>query len=113
LNNKTDVTRWSENEIDEESTFLPLGDKDSIDKMALYDEVKEVLVAQLAIKPDMVKPDSKVTELGADSLDTIELVAALEEKFGISIPEDDVRQIATVTDIVNLVEQKLRSKASA
>jgi len=81
--------------------------------MALFDDVREVLVTQLAVKSDMVKPDSKVSDdLGADSLDAIELVAALEEKFGISISEDDAKQIATVADVVRLVEQKLQTKSS-
>lgn len=81
--------------------------------MALFDDVREVLVSQLAVKPEMVKPDSKVADdLGADSLDAIELVAALEERFGISIPEDDAKQIATVANVVSLVEQKLQAKTS-
>lgn len=81
--------------------------------MALFEDVKEVLVAQLAVKPEMVKLEAKVADdLGADSLDAIELVAALEEKFGISIPEDEARQIATVADVVSLVGQKLQRKPS-
>lgn len=81
--------------------------------MALFEDIREVLVAQLAVKPEMVKPDAKVTDdLGADSLDAIELVAALEEKFGISIPEDDAKQIATVADVISLVEQRLQTKSS-
>lgn len=87
--------------------------KEGAGKMALLDDVREVLVTQLAVKPDMVKPEAKVADdLGADSLDAIELVAALEEKFSISIPEDDAKQIATVADVVSLVEQKLQTKSS-
>ena len=77
--------------------------------MALFDEIRELLVTQLAVKPDMVKPESNVTDdLGADSLDAIELVAALEEKFEISIADDEAKQIGTVSAIVSLVEQKLQ-----
>ena len=81
--------------------------------MALFEDVREVLVVQLGVKPEMVKLDSKVSDdLGADSLDAIELAATLEEKFGISIPEDEAKQIATVADVVGLVEQKLQTKSS-
>ncbi len=80
--------------------------------MALFDEIRELLVTQLAVKPDMVKPESNVTDdLGADSLDAIELVSALEEKFEISIADDEAKQIGTVSAIVSLVEQKLQGKA--
>ena len=81
--------------------------------MALFDEIRELLVTQLAVKPDMVKPESNVTDdLGADSLDAIELVSALEEKFGVEIADEEAKQITTVGAIVNLVEQKLQTKSS-
>jgi len=58
--------------------------------MALIDEVKEVVVEQLNVNPDEVKEESKfVEDLGADSLDVVELVMALEEKFDIEIPDSD------------------------
>lgn len=82
--------------------------------MALFEDVREVLVAQLAIKPEMVNPDSKVSDdLGADSLDAIELIAALEEKFGISIPENEAKQIGTVADVCNLVQQQIMARSSS
>ena len=69
--------------------------------MALFDEVKEVVVEQLNANPDEVKEDSKfVEDLGADSLDVVELVMALEEKFGIEIPDEDAEKIQTVGDAV-------------
>jgi acyl carrier protein len=81
--------------------------------MALFDEIRELLVTQLAVKPEMVKPESNVTDdLGADSLDAIELVSALEEKFGVEIADEEAKQITTVGAIVNLVEQKLQTKSS-
>ncbi len=81
--------------------------------MVLLDEIKEVLVAQLAAKPDMVKPESKINDdLGADSLDAIELVSALEERFGIDITDEEAKGITTVSEIVSLVEQKLQAKST-
>lgn len=73
--------------------------------MSLFEEVKAVVVSQLNVSPDEVKEDSKfVDDLGADSLDVVELVMALEEKFGIEIPDDQAEKIATVTDAVTFIE---------
>jgi acyl carrier protein len=75
--------------------------------MALLDDIKEVVVEQLSVNPDEVKPDSKfVEDLGADSLDVVELVMALEEKFVIEIPDDEAEKIQTVQDVVNYIENK-------
>jgi len=73
--------------------------------MALIDDVKEVVVEQLSVDADEVKEESKfVEDLGADSLDVVELVMALEEKFDIEIPDDDAEKIATVGDAVKYIE---------
>jgi acyl carrier protein len=73
--------------------------------MALFDDVKEVVVEQLNVSPDEVKKDSKfVEDLGADSLDVVELVMALEEKFDIEIPDEDAEKITTVTDAIAFIE---------
>ncbi|MDD5358892.1 MAG: acyl carrier protein [Sulfurovaceae bacterium] len=73
--------------------------------MAIFDEVKEVVVEQLNVSADEVKEDSKfVEDLGADSLDVVELVMALEEKFDIEIPDDQAEKIATVADAINFIE---------
>ncbi len=73
--------------------------------MALFDEVKEVVVEQLNVSPDEVKEDSKfVEDLGADSLDVVELVMALEEKFEIEIPDEDAEKITTVQDAIQFIE---------
>jgi len=73
--------------------------------MALLDEVKEVVVEQLNVSPDEVKEESKfVEDLGADSLDVVELVMALEEKFDIEIPDEDAENITTVADAIKFIE---------
>jgi len=73
--------------------------------MALFDDVKEVVVEQLNVNADEVKEASKfVEDLGADSLDVVELVMALEEKFDIEIPDEDAEKIATVQDAISFIE---------
>jgi acyl carrier protein len=74
--------------------------------MALIDDVKAVVVEQLNVNGDEVKEDSKfVEDLGADSLDVVELVMALEEKFDIEIPDSDAEKIATVGDALKYIEE--------
>ena len=73
--------------------------------MALFDDVKEVVVEQLDCDPAEVKEDSRfVEDLGADSLDVVELVMALEEKFDIEIPDEDAEKILTVSDAIKYIE---------
>ena len=73
--------------------------------MAIFDDVKAVVVEQLNVNPDEVKEDSKfVEDLGADSLDVVELVMALEEKFDIEIPDTDAEKIVTVKDAMSYIE---------
>lgn len=74
--------------------------------MAVFDDVKAVVVEQLNVNEGEVKPESKfVDDLGADSLDIVELVMALEEKFEIEIPDEDAEKIATVGDVVAYIEK--------
>ena len=75
--------------------------------MAIIDDVKEVVVEQLSVSADEVTADSKfVEDLGADSLDVVELVMALEEKFDLEIPDDDAEKIMTVANAVQYIEDK-------
>lgn len=74
--------------------------------MALFDEVKEVVVEQLNVDASEVKEDSSfVDDLNADSLDVVEFIMALEDKFKIEIPEDDAKDIKTVKDVVEYIEK--------
>ena len=73
--------------------------------MALLDDVKEVVIEQLDCDPAEVKEDSKfIEDLCADSLDVVELVMALEEKFDIEIPDEDAEKILTVADAIKYIE---------
>ncbi len=73
--------------------------------MAMVDDVKEVVIEQLDCNPAEVKEDSKfIEDLGADSLDVVELVMALEEKFDIEISDEDAEGILTVNDAIKYIE---------
>ena len=72
--------------------------------MALEDQVKEIIVEQLGVDEGDVKMESHfVDDLGADSLDTVELVMKLEEDFDIEIPDEDAEKIQTVRDAVEYI----------
>jgi len=79
--------------------------------MAVQDKITEIIVEQLGVKPEEVIPEASfVDDLGADSLDTVELVMALEEEFGIEIPDEDAEKIQTVGDAIRYIEEKSGSK---
>ncbi len=68
------------------------------------ERIKEIIIEQLGVNEDQVKPDAKfVDDLGADSLDQVELVMALEEEFGTEIPEEDVDQLQTVGQVIEYI----------
>ncbi|MDH4099106.1 MAG: acyl carrier protein [Nitrospirota bacterium] len=72
------------------------------------EKVKKIVAEQLGVNQDEVSLDSSfVDDLGADSLDTVELVMALEEEFGIEIPDEDAEKIANVKDAVNYITAKV------
>ena len=75
--------------------------------MAVADKVKSIIVEQLGVDEEEVTADASfVDDLGADSLDTVELVMALEEEFGIEIPDEDAEKMKTVGEAVRYVEEK-------
>lgn len=74
-------------------------------KMATFDDVKNVVVEQLSVDGDSVKLESKIIEdLGADSLDVVELIMALEEKFDIEIPDGDAEKLIKIEDVVKYID---------
>ena len=74
--------------------------------MAVFDDVRDVVVEQLSVAPEAVKLESKIIEdLGADSLDVVELVMALEEKFEVEIPDGDAEKLMTINDVVSYIEK--------
>jgi acyl carrier protein len=73
--------------------------------MATFDKVKEIIVERLSVDEKDVKEEASfIDDLGADSLDTVELVMALEEEFGMEIPDEEAEKITTVGDAVKYIE---------
>ena len=74
--------------------------------MATFDKVKDLVVEQLGVEADEVSIDSTfIDDLGADSLDIVELIMAFEEEFGIEIPDEAAEKIKTVQDVVTYIDQ--------
>ena len=71
--------------------------------------VKDIIVEQLGVKPDQVVPAAKfIEDLGADSLDTVQLVMALEEEFGIEVPDEQAEKLQSVGDVIKYVEENAK-----
>ncbi len=72
---------------------------------SIEQKVKDIIVEQLGVNPDQVTPDAKfIEDLGADSLDTVELVMALEEEFGQEIPDEEAEKLQSVGDVIKYIE---------
>ena len=75
--------------------------------MALEDKVKEIIVEQLGVNAEQVTPEASfIEDLGADSLDTVELVMAFEEEFGAEIPDEDAEKLTTVGGVIEYLKSK-------
>jgi acyl carrier protein len=78
---------------------------------SVEERVKQIIVEQLGVDEAEVTPTASfVDDLGADSLDIVELVMAFEEAFGIEIPDEDAEKIATVQDAINYIEKHTQTK---
>ena len=74
--------------------------------MSVEAKVKSIIVEQLGVDEDEIKPDSAfIEDLGADSLDIVELVMAIEEEFEIEIPDEDAEKIKTVKDAIDFINE--------
>ena len=75
--------------------------------MALEDKVREIIVEQLGVNAEQVTPEASfIEDLGADSLDTVELVMAFEEEFGAEIPDKDAEKLQTVGAVITYLKEK-------
>lgn len=75
--------------------------------MALEDKVQDIIVEQLGVNKDQVTPEASfIEDLGADSLDTVELVMAFEEEFGAEIPDEDAEKLTTVGGVIEYLKEK-------
>ncbi len=78
----------------------------------LEEKVKEIIVDQLGVDPSQVTPEAHfIDDLGADSLDTVELVMAFEEAFEVEIPDEDAEKITTVQSAIDYLKEKLANKS--
>ena len=74
----------------------------------VFEKVRDVIAEQLGVEPDDITPETNLTkDLEADSLDAVEIVMALEEEYGIEIPDDKVEEFQVVGNIVKFIEDQL------
>ncbi len=72
---------------------------------SIEEKVKNIIVEQLGVSEEQVKPEAKfIEDLGADSLDTVELVMAFEEEFDITVPDDEAEKLTSVGDVITYIE---------
>jgi acyl carrier protein len=91
--------------VNKNSNFAPL--KGGLEeKMADFEKIKSIIVEQLGVEESEVTEDAHfIDDLGADSLDTVELVMALEEEFGVEISDEDAEKIQTVGDVKKFIDK--------
>ena len=88
------------------SHSFPFNSEMEENPMSVEDRVKSIIVEQLGVDADEVQPDASfVEDLGADSLDTVELIMAFEEEFGVEISDDDAEKIRKVKDAVEYIDK--------
>ncbi len=74
---------------------------------SIEQKVKDIIVEQLGVNAEQVTPAAKfIEDLGADSLDTVELVMAFEEEFSVEVPDEDAEKLQTVGDVIKYIEEK-------
>jgi len=74
---------------------------------SISDKVKDIIVEQLGVNPEQVtETASFIEDLGADSLDTVELVMAFEEEFNVEVPDEDAEKLQTVGNVIEYIEKK-------
>ncbi len=78
---------------------------------SVEEKVKEIIIEQLGVTAEQVTPQASfIEDLGADSLDTVELVMAFEEEFGVEVPDEDAEKLQKVGDVVKYIEEKAPKK---
>ena len=76
------------------------------EEKSIEDRIRTIIATELGVKPEQITPEAKfIEDLGADSLDTVELVMALEEEFGNEIPDEDAEKLISVGDVIRFIEE--------
>ena len=74
---------------------------------SIDEKVKDIIVEQLGVNPEQVTPQASfIEDLGADSLDIVELVMAFEEEFSVEVPDEDAEKLHTVGDVINYIKER-------
>lgn len=74
---------------------------------SIEEKVKNIIVEQLGVSEDQVKPEAKfIEDLGADSLDTVELVMAFEEEFDITVPDEEAEKLTSVGEVISYIDEQ-------
>src|SRR5258707_2589110 len=80
---------------------------------SIEDKVKDIIVEQLGVNPEQVTPNASfIEDLGADSLDTVELVMAFEEEFSVEVPDEDAEKLQTVGDVIHYIEDSAKGRVA-
>ena len=75
----------------------------------IFEKIKNIIIEQLQVSDTAITEDSSfIDDLGADSLDLVELIMALEEEFGLEIPDADAEKVVTVGDVVNYIKENIK-----
>jgi acyl carrier protein len=81
------------------------------DEKSIEEKVKDIIVEQLGVNPEQVTPQASfIEDLGADSLDIVELVMAFEEEFSVEVPDEDAEKLQTVGDVINYIKERAKPK---
>ena len=81
------------------------------EEKSIEEKVKDIIVEQLGVNPEQVTPQASfIEDLGADSLDIVELVMAFEEEFGVEVPDEDAEKLQKVGDVVNYIKERQKPK---
>ena len=77
-------------------------------------KVKQIIVEQLGVNPEQVTPQASfIEDLGADSLDIVELVMAFEEEFGVEVPDEEAEKLQTVQDVIDYIKDKAKQQGGS
>jgi acyl carrier protein len=81
------------------------------DDKSIEEKVKDIIVEQLGVNPEQVTPEASfIEDLGADSLDIVELVMAFEEEFGVEVPDEDAEKLQTVGDVIRYIQERAKQQ---